>query len=147
MSTCALPGCLEEANKTCVRCNKARYCSKQCQKSHWREHKKFCNKLAGSSTTSGGDEHFYYKCIEENRQKQLESIPAADRQMSLYGSLTQAMYGGDDGELINAYLFFFIFIFIFIFFFLFLIQSYRDRRDVIQATLCTGVSFERGSIA
>lgn len=29
----------------CGRCEITRYCSKECQKNHWKEHKKFCCKL------------------------------------------------------------------------------------------------------
>ncbi len=30
--------------KFCTRCRKVRYCDKKCQKGHWKEHKKVCNK-------------------------------------------------------------------------------------------------------
>lgn len=41
MSTCANPGCNEIGTKACANC-KAKYCSKECQKMDWKEHKKIC---------------------------------------------------------------------------------------------------------
>merc|ERR1712060_844000 len=34
------------ARLRCAGCLKMVYCSAQCQRSHWKEHKKFCNKKA-----------------------------------------------------------------------------------------------------
>ncbi|KAG1664410.1 hypothetical protein FOA52_009732 [Chlamydomonas sp. UWO 241] len=44
---CRLP-----AKKTCSRCGKAKYCSAECQRSHWKEHKVDCK--AGPATQQGG---------------------------------------------------------------------------------------------
>ncbi len=33
------------ATKKCGRCKKIRYCSKECQKKHWTEHKKTCKEV------------------------------------------------------------------------------------------------------
>ena len=36
------PVCGAKAVRACARCNVQRYCSRECQKSHWKEHKKSC---------------------------------------------------------------------------------------------------------
>jgi hypothetical protein len=45
MSICQLASCAKSGNFTCSRCGAATYCSKDCQKSHWRLHKKLCSKI------------------------------------------------------------------------------------------------------
>jgi hypothetical protein len=37
---CKKPNCIQK----CSRCKKVYYCTKECQKSHWTEHKKVCIK-------------------------------------------------------------------------------------------------------
>ena len=39
---CAFPGCAALAPLRCARCVKARYCSREHQKAHWKAHKKHC---------------------------------------------------------------------------------------------------------
>ncbi|KAG9408581.1 hypothetical protein AC1031_020437 [Aphanomyces cochlioides] len=51
---CAFPECTQAGTKTCNRCHKARYCSRECQASHWKEHKKFCGKSRHASSIPGG---------------------------------------------------------------------------------------------
>ena len=50
-SACAKCG-VSGASAACSRCLGAKYCSKQCQASHWKEHKQSCTP-AGASSTSG----------------------------------------------------------------------------------------------
>ena len=38
--------CGRNATKTCTRCKKARYCSRHCQKYHWKKHKAQCKPCA-----------------------------------------------------------------------------------------------------
>jgi tetratricopeptide (TPR) repeat protein len=45
MSQCAWPCCLSLATNKCSACHKDRYCSGECQKSDWKEHKLICNTL------------------------------------------------------------------------------------------------------
>ena len=45
MTKCAKPGCDREAGSlTCGACGRDHYCSRECQKQDWREHKHFCAK-------------------------------------------------------------------------------------------------------
>ena len=39
------PGCGRVATKQCTRCKKQKYCSRECQMSHWPKHKKICKKV------------------------------------------------------------------------------------------------------
>ncbi|GMI04035.1 hypothetical protein TrLO_g275 [Triparma laevis f. longispina] len=39
---CGYPGCREPAPLKCSRCKETNYCSKECQKDHWKFHKKLC---------------------------------------------------------------------------------------------------------
>lgn len=47
-SKCSLPGSKVERNKTlyCSRCNQVCYCSRECQKADWKEHKEYCRAVA-----------------------------------------------------------------------------------------------------
>ena len=46
--TCSLPGRKAERSKmlSCTRCGEANYCSVECQRASWKDHKKNCNKNA-----------------------------------------------------------------------------------------------------
>ncbi len=40
---CSAAGCVsEEASSVCSRCNTVRYCSRECQRGHWKAHKPAC---------------------------------------------------------------------------------------------------------
>ena len=39
---CSCPGCTQCGVLLCSRCKTVRYCSSECQKSHWKTHKKLC---------------------------------------------------------------------------------------------------------
>lgn len=39
---CSNPDCGNRGVKHCSKCRRARYCGKECQKSHWKQHKKSC---------------------------------------------------------------------------------------------------------
>ena len=41
--------CQSEATVKCSRCKSTYYCDRNCQKRHWKEHKKFCNNVDGGS--------------------------------------------------------------------------------------------------
>ena len=45
---CSLPGRKVERNQIllCAQCNQLGYCSRACQKAHWKEHKKICREIA-----------------------------------------------------------------------------------------------------
>jgi class 3 adenylate cyclase len=54
--TCANPGCnnVESVDRpfgACARCKKVKYCGVECQKSHWKAHKKKCNKGSAPDKT------------------------------------------------------------------------------------------------
>lgn len=38
--------------KRCVKCKSAAYCDRDCQKAHWKQHKKDCSRLAGMKDSS-----------------------------------------------------------------------------------------------
>lgn len=48
----------------CAGCKKARYCSKDCQKQHWTDHKLYCKHVASGGTSSASfDVLKYYEKI------------------------------------------------------------------------------------
>ena len=49
--------CRKEANdhRRCSACNQAHYCSIDCQKAHWKEHKKFCRERAKANKARGNE--------------------------------------------------------------------------------------------
>ena len=53
MATCAKCGKPGAAN-TCGRCKQAKYCSQDCQRAHWKEHKQSCNKKKPKTNAAGG---------------------------------------------------------------------------------------------
>ncbi|KAH9179231.1 hypothetical protein EDB89DRAFT_785075 [Lactarius sanguifluus] len=56
--TCSNPSCerygrpSEKASLKCANCKSARYCDKDCQRQHWRQHKEFCKIWASSSANN-----------------------------------------------------------------------------------------------
>ncbi|KAF8319054.1 hypothetical protein DL93DRAFT_2075366 [Clavulina sp. PMI_390] len=52
---CSNPGCMstEEAGLRCMACKRQHYCSKECQKSHWKNHKAQCKKVASNTGVQG----------------------------------------------------------------------------------------------
>lgn len=48
---CANPTCEETGKLKCAGCSSVYYCSQQCQKTHWSEHKTVCKKATSSSPT------------------------------------------------------------------------------------------------
>eukprot|EP01025_Chloroclados_australasicus_P055697 TRINITY_DN680_c0_g1_i1.p1 TRINITY_DN680_c0_g1~~TRINITY_DN680_c0_g1_i1.p1 ORF type:complete len:374 (-),score=37.38 TRINITY_DN680_c0_g1_i1:1601-2722(-) len=44
--------CKQPASKTCSRCLSAHYCSKECQKTHWKTHKEVCGKATQKTENS-----------------------------------------------------------------------------------------------
>ena len=43
---CAAAGCTKKGSKKCSKCRAVYYCCKSCQTTHWKKHKKECNKMA-----------------------------------------------------------------------------------------------------
>jgi hypothetical protein len=39
---CARPGCVADGDLMCGKCSAAWYCSRECQRAHWKEHKRGC---------------------------------------------------------------------------------------------------------
>lgn len=52
-ATCHVVETKEIRFKSCSRCKTVKYCSKECQTSHWREHKGECKKRAAERLKSG----------------------------------------------------------------------------------------------
>ncbi|KAI0300287.1 hypothetical protein BC826DRAFT_668893 [Russula brevipes] len=57
--TCSNPTCErfghpgDKAPLKCASCKSARYCDRNCQRRHWRQHKEFCQVWAASSANNG----------------------------------------------------------------------------------------------
>ena len=51
---CAANGCLKKGASACSACRSVSYCSKECQKAHWKEHKQTC-RAAAAGGGGGGD--------------------------------------------------------------------------------------------
>ena len=49
---CALCGKVEERLQRCSGCHKATYCSRECQKAAWKEHKQICGKSSGTEAAA-----------------------------------------------------------------------------------------------
>ncbi|CAM9892817.1 unnamed protein product [Sphacelaria rigidula] len=45
-ATCGAPGCSEPANQRCSRCKSVHYCTRECQRAAWIDHKDMCAYLA-----------------------------------------------------------------------------------------------------
>jgi hypothetical protein len=50
---CRNPTCSNRGTKKCGKCNSARYCSRECQMAHWKEHKQVCHHPTAQSTFVG----------------------------------------------------------------------------------------------
>jgi hypothetical protein len=60
-----------EALKRCARCKETFYCSRECQKTDWKSHKKSCDKTPRPSLSDNAlDSFFYYNNVAH-------TIPAA----------------------------------------------------------------------
>jgi hypothetical protein len=50
---CLADGCQNIATKRCSGCNSAKYCSRECQMTHWPKHKQICQNPTGDSIFVG----------------------------------------------------------------------------------------------
>lgn len=59
---CFNPSCSSdlEGNKKCARCKWANYCCQECQKAHWKDHKKECKDISIHHETMYGREGYKY---------------------------------------------------------------------------------------
>ena len=46
VTRCQGPDCLKEGTNICNRCKAAYYCSRECQKRHWKTHKPVCKECS-----------------------------------------------------------------------------------------------------
>ncbi|KAI1211881.1 uncharacterized protein F4807DRAFT_416713 [Annulohypoxylon truncatum] len=75
----------------CSGCKKVRYCSKDCQKQDWKEHKSFCKHVStnGASSASLGDLEYYQKVAAHDAKAQALAneiglaLPSATNKSSL----------------------------------------------------------------
>ena len=65
---CKRAGTKENPLKKCARCNCLFYCSKECQKADWKDHKKLCSYLATAAEEVGADT-FFGQQIEFNDEE------------------------------------------------------------------------------
>ena len=65
---CKRAGTKENPLKKCARCNCLFYCSKECQKADWKDHKKLCSYLATAADEVGADT-FFGQQIEFNDEE------------------------------------------------------------------------------
>ena len=47
---------IDSSLKRCAKCKSAAYCDRDCQKAHWKQHKKDCGRLAGGKNSNGQSE-------------------------------------------------------------------------------------------
>ena len=50
---CALPSCSEVAKQKCAACMSLGYCSREHQRSHWKSHKKECQRIVKAAAAPG----------------------------------------------------------------------------------------------
>jgi hypothetical protein len=50
---CALPSCSEAAKRKCAACESLGYCSREHQRSDWKDHKKVCQRIVKAAAASG----------------------------------------------------------------------------------------------
>ena len=50
---CGAPGCPEPPTQRCTRCRRVGYCSKVCQRAHWKSHKAECARVAAELAAGG----------------------------------------------------------------------------------------------
>jgi hypothetical protein len=50
---CALPSCSEAAKRKCAACGSLGYCSREHQRSDWKDHKKVCQRIVKAEASSG----------------------------------------------------------------------------------------------
>ena len=94
VSLCAA-GCGMAGDKKCAKCKLASYCSVECQRAHWKVHKKTCKKqeddIKKDSNISADLAEKYASSIESNRRAQkraeLDSLLAAAGTCSLPPSM------------------------------------------------------------
>lgn len=51
-TSCVNVACKTGARLRCSACKKAEYCSKKCQKQHWKDHKSFCKHVTSNGASS-----------------------------------------------------------------------------------------------
>ncbi|KAG8528088.1 uncharacterized protein KY384_007004 [Bacidia gigantensis] len=77
MTTSHLPGqcsngcCSKESKKACAKCRSIFYCSRECQKAHYKTHKKDCNKLNNLRQTRKEHAQQVHRDHQRERARQL----------------------------------------------------------------------------
>ena len=64
--------CDQKPTKTCAGCGTMRYCSKECQVSHWKFHKDFCRNYVGSKMRSSESKKLTFRYFQFFKKKQNE---------------------------------------------------------------------------
>jgi splicing suppressor protein 51 len=77
---CTKPGSSESPLQRCSRCKSTRYCSLECQKAHWKTHKKACLPASDVEAHITGSEN--PKTAKPSSDSDWEDIPETDRRPS-----------------------------------------------------------------
>jgi len=83
MTTCSSCSSTSKPLKICSGCQSANYCSVDCQKSHWKEHKQACKSMKAALTQ--------VTLAKPGKGGQVDPLPTSDGQIDSLASITNAL--------------------------------------------------------